>query len=458
MDGMEMRAKVAFLGFHEGCARLVQALSSSERTVITGILAKSLPRGWPPSVSPPPLFTSKEEFFREADPDIVLMARETKGLKEPPPGCQIIDVREGTAGEALLEGLIGAGRAGDEGGSAGMDLQEIASICASVNVVEAYSDPLPKLTQLLDRAVVLSGADAGMVLFPGQEMDTLRVVLARGKGTDKLPGRTLLISSSVSGASFDSGAIVQKVLTPELEESELLEEAEVSMCLSLPLRAEGRVNGVLSLGRKEGAFDIVRMPLLTLIADQAGLAILIARLYSELETNVITDSVSGLYNRNYFHQRLHEEICRARRYSLNVCLVMLEIDNFEAYVKRNGRFMGEFILSDVGNIIRRNTREVDTAARYDGHLFALLLPETRRLGAVRLAERIRKVMEEYPFPSRERKEVEKLTICAGIASYPANAANEQELVERAQIALKSAKEEGPSSIRLYSGDLGAESA
>jgi len=453
-----MRAKVAFLGFHEGCARLVQALSNSEHVVITGVLAKALPKGWPSSVDPPPLFSSKEEFLKEAAPDILLMARETRGLKELPPGCQLIDVREGTAGAALLEGLLQGEEKEGGSGTPSVDLQEIASICASVNVVEAYSDPLPKLAQLLDRAVVLSGADAGMVLFPGQDVDTLQVVLARGKGAEKLAGRTLSVSSSIGGSSFDSGAIVQKVLTPEMEESELLEEAGVGMCLSLPLRAEGRVNGVITLGRKEGAFDIVRMPLLTLIADQAGLAILIARLYSELETNVITDSLSGLYNRNYFHQRLHEEICRARRYSLNVCLVMLEIDGFEAYVKRNGRFMGEFILSDVGNIIRRNTREVDTAARYEGHLFALLLPETRRLGAVRLAERIRKVMEEYPFPSRERKEVETLTICAGIASYPANASGEQDLVEKAQAALRAAKAEGPNSIRLYSGDLDAESA
>ncbi len=181
---------------------------------------------------------------------------------------------------------------------------------------------------------------------------------------------------------------------------------------------------------------------------------LISRLYSELETNVVKDTASGLFNLHYFQHQLNQEVSRARRYSLNVCLLFFEIDDYEGYIERNGRYMADFILSDLGNIVLRNTREVDTAARYGENLFAVLLPETRRLGAMRLAERIRKVVEEYPFPSREKKEVENLTACVGVSSFPANADNDLDLMNKALAALTAAKTAGPNNVRLYSNNVG----
>ncbi|MDD5666663.1 MAG: diguanylate cyclase, partial [Actinomycetota bacterium] len=81
----------------------------------------------------------------------------------------------------------------------------------------------------------------------------------------------------------------------------------------------------------------------------------------------------------------------------------------------------------------------------------------RRLGAMRLAERIRKVIEEYPFPSREKKEVESLTACVGVSSFPANADNDQDLMEKALAALTTAKAAGPNNVRLYSDNMENES-
>jgi GGDEF domain-containing protein len=63
------------------------------------------------------------------------------------------------------------------------------------------------------------------------------------------------------------------------------------------------------------------------------------------------------------------------------------------------------------------------------------------------------VIEEYPFPSREKKEVEKLTICAGISSFPANAENDSELLEKAFMSLLAAREAGPNNIRLFSDNM-----
>jgi diguanylate cyclase (GGDEF)-like protein len=434
----------------------MRLISECDGIEAVGILSRELPPQWPESIDPPTLFTSRKDLFRTASPDLVLVADEEAGeLKGVPARCQVVHAQEGSPLARLLEALPAGGRA------LGLSREEICGIidiCSGVNVIEAYTDPVPKLSQLLDRAMALSGAELGMVLLPGGSVDELKVALARGRAAEGLLDKAFDAKTSLCGVCFDSGSMRQERLLPRWAEHAFLAENGIGVMAAFPLRAEGRIIGVLALGTEEGELDAMKMPLLALIADQAGLTVLIARLYSELEANVVRDAASGLFNKHYFLHQVKREVSRARRYSLNVCLLFFEIDDYAGYIERNGRYLGDFILSDIGNIVIRNTREVDTAARYGECLFAVLLPETRRLGAMRLAERIRKVMEEYPFPSRIRKEVERLTVCVGVSSFPASADNETDLVNRALAALAAAKSAGPNSVRLYSDDLGEESA
>jgi diguanylate cyclase (GGDEF)-like protein len=449
-DLLIMEVRLAFSGFSPVCVGIVQVLLPIKKVNVVGILADDVPADWPSNLEPPELFSSSKELFDGAKPNLLMVCEGSPELNNLPSKCQVIHVQKNQPLASLLGALPLKGALPE---TPQEEIQEIIRLCTSVNIVEAYSDPRPKLGQLLDRAMAISGAEFGMVLLPSEVMDELEVVLVRGENVEHLAGKNFDVKGSICGNAFDECETMESVLGKEFEEGRALAGTGIIKLLAIPLRAEARVGGVLALGKSGEDFEPVKMSLLSLVADQASLAIQVARLYSEMETNVVRDSASGLFNQHYFHSRIKEEVNRARRYSLNVCLVVIEIDGFEEYLKRNGRFMGDFILSDVGSIILRNTREVDTPARYGDKVFAVLLPETRRLGSMRFAERIRKVMEEYPFPSRERKEVERLTVCAGISSFPANADNEQDLMEKAFTALAAAKAVGPSNIRLYSPTL-----
>ncbi|MBN2025955.1 MAG: GGDEF domain-containing protein [Actinobacteria bacterium] len=452
---MGNETRIAFIGFNPACARLVNILSSAPGVEFVGILGKETPPEWPATLQPPVMFTVRKDLMHTGAPDLLLVAEGAGQLKGIPSKCQVVYVQQDSPGARLLEILPDPSQAGF---AREKDMLDIASISASVNVVEAYSDPMPKLAELLDRAMAICGANLGVILLPGDVVDEMDVVLARGEGAQELVGRGLNTTSSFSGKAFNTGSAQQGKLDGGMDEYKYLERSKVNSLLALPLRAEGRVIGVFTLGNEERDFDPLRMPLLTLIADQAGLAVLISRLYSELENNVVRDTASGLFNLHYFQHQLRQEVSRARRYSLNACLLCFEIDDYEGYIERNGRYMADFILTDIGSIVKRNTREVDTAARYGENLFTVLLPETRRLGAMRLAERMRKVIEEYPFPSREKKEVEKLTACVGVSSFPANADNDQDLMNKALSALTAAKSAGPNNVRLYSNNVEEETA
>lgn len=160
-------------------------------------------------------------------------------------------------------------------------------------------------------------------------------------------------------------------------------------------------------------------------------------------------AAAGLLPPGEFESRLELEMMRATRYSLNVGLIVFSVHDLEDYEERNGRLMRELALEDVASIIARNTRQVDIAARLEDDRLAVLLPETGRLGTLRLAERIRMVVEEYPFPSRDLTHVERLTVNGGISVYPSIAEDRDELERQAHDALEEAIRAGRNRTNLY---------
>ncbi len=150
-----------------------------------------------------------------------------------------------------------------------------------------------------------------------------------------------------------------------------------------------------------------------------------------------------------FERRMDLEMMRATRYNLNLGLIVFAVNDLEDYEERNGRLMRDLAVEDIASIIMRNIRQVDVAGRLEDDRMAILLPETGRLGTLRLAERIRIVVEEYPFPSRDLTHVERLTVNGGISVYPSIAENPDELAGQAHDALEEAMRAGRNRTNLY---------
>ena len=101
------------------------------------------------------------------------------------------------------------------------------------------------------------------------------------------------------------------------------------------------------------------------------------------------DSLTGLYNRAYFFAAIDREMQRSARSQRGFCLLMLDLDGLKPINDRFGHFEGDRVLRGVGEVIRHGVRRIDTAARYGGDEFVVLLPETDPTGAYILAEKIR---------------------------------------------------------------------
>jgi diguanylate cyclase (GGDEF)-like protein len=167
------------------------------------------------------------------------------------------------------------------------------------------------------------------------------------------------------------------------------------------------------------------------------------------ERSAVTDSLTRLYNRRHFSRALDLEVRRSHRYSLRMSLLMLDLDAFKRLNDQHGHLFGDLVLQRVGQELRRAVRDADTPCRYGGEEFAVILPETDRLGAHAVAERIRRrIGGSFTDRSVGGKHVE-VSLSGGIASYPADGEDPPALIARADQALYLAKQLGKNRISLY---------
>ncbi len=179
------------------------------------------------------------------------------------------------------------------------------------------------------------------------------------------------------------------------------------------------------------------------------LAIEYALLYERTRQIAITDRLTGLYNFGYFLERLKEEKMRAERYHRLLSLIIFDIDHFKKYNDANGHPAGNEVLKKIAEILKEEAREVDIVARYGGEEMVVVLPETGRKRAAELAERIRERIASTVFNHMESQPLKKVTVSAGVATYPVDAANEEALVKRADTSLYEAKSGGRNRVIAY---------
>ncbi len=160
------------------------------------------------------------------------------------------------------------------------------------------------------------------------------------------------------------------------------------------------------------------------------------------------DRLTGLYTRAFFDEEFVREIARARRYSFETSVLFLDIDDFKAVNDTYGHLVGDLALKHVSRIIMEQIRTTDTAARYGGEEIVVVLPETGKVNALLVGERIRSNLADSPLV--HEGEVIRITISGGLATCPIDESEPQRLLESADEALYRAKRAGKNRITLFS--------
>jgi two-component system, cell cycle response regulator len=216
---------------------------------------------------------------------------------------------------------------------------------------------------------------------------------------------------------------------------------------------------------RAGAYDYLIKPFesLDLISAVAGRAAEKARLVAQnrelleqlqnanrelqevngaLKEMAVRDGLTSLYNHRHFQEALAQEIARAHRSGKPCSVAFMDVDNFKAYNDTHGHPDGDRLLRTLAEILTSHLRGSDLAARYGGEEFVLLLPETPKSAALRIAEGVRGRVEQEHFPGRERQPLGRVTVSIGVASYPEDGADAAEVMACADQRLYQAKHGG----------------
>src|SRR5438128_8836008 len=229
-------------------------------------------------------------------------------------------------------------------------------------------------------------------------------------------------------------------------------DSEPESMIAVPLLARNDLKGVLSMYRlgEDNHFTLQEFKLAITFSDLAALAMDNAEIRTRLETEVITDHLTALYNHRFFHERLAEEIRRANRNRSRVGLLIYDIDDFKRVNDTYGHLTGDQVLQGVASISRETCRQEDVICRIGGEEFSVILPGATLEDSVALGERIRQGIAGVEFPV-----VGRTTVSVGVAEGPLHASSPRELIACADLALLDAKANGKDRVLVFGGRLSA---
>jgi diguanylate cyclase (GGDEF)-like protein len=221
--------------------------------------------------------------------------------------------------------------------------------------------------------------------------------------------------------------------------------------ICIPIILNGEITGIVHLdAARKNAFNQEDLEFSELLAKEISIAMERSLLYSQIKDISTRDGLTGCFNRRKFDVDIVAEIAAAGLDAKSLSLLMLDIDWFKKYNDGHGHPKGDELLKQMVQVFKDTIRPSDRVYRYGGEEFAVLLLNTGKEDAVSVAARIVKAVEREQFEGEKESQPNgKVTVSIGVANYPADANNQEELIKFADSALYKAKQSGRNQVRSF---------
>lgn len=330
------------------------------------------------------------------------------------------------------------------------------SLLYNIGRAMTYISDLKSLLQyILNQAIEITGAEKGSIMLYDIENNRLSIRVLAGLedkayqekvNNNEIDCRSFKPGEGIAGRVFQTG---RPMVVDEANEEVLFIEPAKSFVRSIaciPMKVYSDPIGVINVTNKkdDAGFNDEDVELLKAVADQSAVAINKAQLWEM----AVTDSLTGLYVRRYFMMKFQEELLRAQRYEKNLTVIMADLDRFKLINDTYGHSTGDRVLRIVGRFLQQNIRDIDIIARFGGEEFVILLPEADKNEARTVSERLR-----YNLENLNRDDCPSLTLSLGIAAFPKDGIDIEELIIKADAAMYAAKQSGRNRVEIYSSGM-----
>ena len=226
----------------------------------------------------------------------------------------------------------------------------------------------------------------------------------------------------------------------------------INSLMCIPLTTSARKYGMILVEHTlSNAFDSENVRFLRIIAQQVGIVMENAELYVKMKEMARKDGLTGIYNRQYFQERLQFEFKEAQKNGWPLSLVIYDIDHFKKFNDMYGHLFGDKVLKSVAEVVASTLRKEDMIARYGGEEFTILLPRTSLDEAYEKVETLRKMISRHVI--EDNLISVSVTASFGVSTFDECALTENDLVRTADDALYEAKAAGRNCVmtarRLY---------
>jgi diguanylate cyclase (GGDEF)-like protein len=327
----------------------------------------------------------------------------------------------------------------------GTDLEVVYGVSQEIAPMEEVGDLCARLMTFAEQRVLLEGG-AVVVL---DEARTRYVVHAAAGWAEPFVGREVALDEETWLAWMLNGTDAPDALRlgeigrqshrrPVL----VLDEDNRSddSLLVLPLRLRQHVLGALVLTAAKGELRPAATRVVEILVNQAAALLANIQLANREKDRAMKDPLTALYNRRAFFENLAQAIARRERQADHLCLLMLDLDHFKKLNDTHGHPAGDAALKKTAEVLRRELRKGDVPARYGGEEFVIMLPGATETVARRVAERLRAALEEVEIAFGGT--TLHVTASLGLAVWPDNGREAEELLSSADRALYAAKAGG----------------
>lgn len=282
--------------------------------------------------------------------------------------------------------------------------------------------------------------DTWSLLLVDEAKQELYFELAIGKGAQALKEVRIKMGQGIAGWVAQQG---QAVIVPDVSQDTRFfakvdekTKMETRSIVAVPVRFRDHCLGVIELVNCVGAdgFHQRDLALLEALADFAAIALENARHVQRIHELTITDDCTSLYNARHLNFMLETEVYRSHRYGYEFSILFIDLDFFKKVNDTHGHLMGSKLLGEIGEMIKSHCRLIDFAFRYGGDEFVVLLPQTSKENACRVARRLHRMIREGTWLESEGISV-RITASVGVATYPTDSQTKVDLLHMADEAM-----------------------